>query len=601
MKMSEVKERKEMDPRFEWDLTPLYESDEAWEKDVASAEPLIAACTSWRGKLNTAAGVKGFLEARNELTLKMENLYEYASLRHTEDTRETQGQRMSDRIMGVYTRAMSAISFARPEFLSLEEDQIRGIISDPLLKDYVFLLEDLLRTKAHTLDEGREALLADLSEALSTPDRVSSALMNADMIYEPAEDSNGGKHDLTDSTFILLQTSRDRTLRRNAFTNYYRSYRQHNNTLAAAFAGNVRTACVEAAVRNYASSREASMSSDNIPVSVYDNLIETIHRHMDVMHRYAALRKKILKLDELHYYDLYTPLAEGIERRYSYEEAQELVLRAVAPLGENYGKIVRSAFADRWIDVYPNKGKSGGAFSAGTYTSYPYIMTNFTGTLDSVSTIAHEMGHSLHTWHTNHTQPVQYAGYSLFVAEVASTVNENLLIEQLLKDEKEPLARLALLNQYLEGFKGTVYRQTMFAEFEKEAHAIAERHEALDAETLNSLYERLVREYFGDVLVMDDEVKYEWSRIPHFYSPFYVYVYATGYSAAVALSQKILTGGEEAVKRYLEFLSMGSSRYPIDELKHAGVDLTTPEPIETALAKFAEVLAEAEAIADSIL
>ena len=337
-----------------------------------------------------------------------------------------------------------------------------------------------------------------------------------------------------------------------------------------------------------------SLSQNHIPLAVYDNLIETVHKFMPLMYRYEKLRKEIFGLDELHYYDLYAPLVKDSDKRYTYEEAQEMVLSAVSPLGENYNNIVKSAFKERWIDVYPNKGKSTGAYSSGTYHSRPYIMTNFTGTLDSVSTLAHEMGHSLHTWHSNHTQPKQYADYTLFVAEVASTVNENLLIEQLLEKTDDPVTRLSYLNQYLEGFKGTVYRQTMFAEFEKEAHAMAERGEPLDPSSLNALYARLIKLYFGDELVMDDEVQYEWARIPHFYRPFYVYVYATGYSTAVALSEGILHEGESAVKRYLEFLSMGGSAFPLDELKHAGVDLTTPLPIETALKKFEKVLLDAE-------
>ena len=300
-------------------------------------------------------------------------------------------------------------------------------------------------------------------------------------------------------------------------------------------------------------------------------------------------------MDELHYYDVYAPLVADDDTRYTYEQAQQMVLDAVSPLGADYVEQVKKAFATRWIDVYPNRGKSGGAYSSGTYDSDPYILTNFNGTLDNVSTIAHEMGHSMHTWHANHTQPAHYANYTLFVAEVASTVNENLMIEQLLKKEQEPHARLALLNQYLENFKGTVYRQTMFAEFERDAHAMAERGEALNPAALNALYRRLIVDYFGPDLVVDDEVQYEWARIPHFYRPFYVYKYATGYSTAVALSEAILNEGAPAVKRYREFLSMGGSAYPLDELRHAGVDLTTPAPVDAALKKFEAILDDAEA------
>lgn len=403
---------------------------------------------------------------------------------------------------------------------------------------------------------------------------------------------------MSGSSYILLQSSSDRTLRENAFRSFYKGFREHINTFAQTYSGCVKAATTEAAMRGYGSSREMSMSGDNIPVSVYDNLIDTVHMRMDLMYRYVKLRKRLLGLDELHYYDVYAPLVKGESRTYTYREAQQMVLDAVAPLGKEYADRVKMAYEQRWIDVYPNRGKRGGAFSSGTYDSNPFILTNFTGTLDSVSTIAHEMGHSQHTWLTNHHQPAQYADYSLFVAEVASTVNENLLIEQLLRKEQDPQRRLALLNQYLEGFKGTVYRQTMFAEFERDAHAMVERGEALTPDKLDSLYRKLIHEYFGDDLVVDPEVAYEWARIPHFYRAFYVYVYATGYCSAAALSEGILTKGEPAVKKYLEFLSMGSSRYPLDELKHAGVDLTTPDPVNEALDKFGKVLEDAERTAD---
>ena len=598
--MSEVKERKEMDKAFTWDLSSLYTSDADWEKDFDEIGPKLDACAAFKGKLDCAENIRKFYDAQFALFRKLENILNYAMLRHSEDTRAAEAQRMYDRAFGTYARAMSALSFADPEILSLPEEELEAITADECLKEYRFILEKLLKRKAHTLSAAEEGVIAAFREALQTPERASSALMDADMLYEPAVDSEGNTHELTGSNFVLLETSSDRVLRKSAFENFYKTFKNHINTLAATYAGNAKADAAEAALRHYGSAREGRLAQDNIPVSVYDNLIDTVRANMDVMHRYARLRKRILHLDELHYYDVYTPLAEGVSRHYTYDEPQEMVLKAVAPLGENYCETVRGAFRDRWIDVYPNKGKSSGAYSSGTFDSNPYILTNFTGTLDSVSTIAHEMGHSLHSWHTNHTQPYQYADYSLFVAEVASTVNENLLIESLLKEEKDPKTRLSLLNQYLEGFKGTVYRQTMFAEFEKITHAMAEENKALDPDTLCGIYEQLIRDYFGDALVVDDEVKYEWARIPHFYSSFYVYVYATGYSAAVALSQKILNEGESAVKAYLEFLSMGSSRYPLDELKHAGVDLSQPAPIETALKKFDEVLKEAEAIADEL-
>lgn len=596
--MSELKERKEMDPAYEWDLSTLYANDEAFEKALKEVDAQMEGAASYAGRLKDSAAVLAYLKANTALSLEMNNLFTYASLRRTEDTRDANGQSMYGRAYAKYVQASAATAFAEPEILSLEEGTLQQIIADPLLQEYHFYLEDLLRSKAHTLSAKEESLLAQFGEVLANPGQVSDTLMDADMVFEPAKDSQGNEHEVSGSSFILLQNSLDRTLRENAFHSFYKGYRQHINTFAATYSGCVKGAVAEARVRHYPSSRAMSMAADNIPVSVYDNLIDTVHKRMDLMYRYVHLRKRILGLDELHYYDVYAPLVQKITKTYTYEEAQQMVLKAVAPLGKEYVERVQKAYETHWIDVYPNKGKGGGAFSSGTYTSNPFIMTNFTGTLDSVSTLAHEMGHSQHSWLTNQTQPAQYSDYSLFVAEVASTVNENLLIEQLLQEEKDPQNRLALLNQYLEGFKGTVYRQTMFAEFEKESHAMAERGESLDPKTLNALYERLVKLYFGEELAMDEEVQYEWARIPHFYYVFYVYVYATGYSSATALSEGILKEGASAVKKYLEFLSMGSSAYPLEELKHAGVDLTTPAPIDIALDKFEKVLEEAEKTAD---
>ena len=592
-----MKERNEIEEQYKWDLSTLYRSDEEWEAALASLDEEIAKIPEWQGKLNTAENIRTFLDLYTKLSGKMENVYTYSFLRNSEDTRKADAQSMYARAYGKIVEASSKAAFWRPEILSLDEETLEKIVKDELLQPYAFMMQDLKRMAAHTLSGKEEQLLAAFGEALGAPQRIAENLMDADMVYDSVKDGEGNEREVSDATFILLQSNPDRVLRENAFRSYYKGYRQHINTFAAAYAGTVKGAVTEAAMRGFGSSREMSLASDNIPVSVYDNLIATVHANMDKMHRYVRLRKKILKLDELHYYDVYAPLASGETKHYSYEEAQKLVLKAVSPLGEEYNRRVEKAFEDRWIDVYPNPGKAGGAYSSGTYTSNPYIMMNFTGTLDSVSTIAHEMGHSMHSWNTNHTQPQQYADYSLFVAEVASTVNENLLIEQLLKEETDPKARLALLNQYLEGFKGTVYRQTMFAEFEMKAHAMAERGESLDPTSLSNVYEELIKQYFGEDLVIDDEVKYEWSRIPHFYRPFYVYVYATGYCTASALSQMILNEGEAAVKRYLEFLQMGSSAYPIDELIHAGVDLNTPVPIEKALALFGRVLDEAEKIA----
>ena len=594
--MSEaLKERKEMDPQYQWDLTKMYASDAEWEKAFAAIDPKIEALAAWEGKLNNAASIREFYDAEIGVFRELENLAVYTSLRLSEDTRADDAQSMDARATAKYVKAVGTIAYAQPEILALPQETLDAIMADEQVAPYRFALEDLLRAKPHTLTAPEEKLLAAFGEAFGTPKNVADNLADADMVFDSVKDGEGNDVELTASNYILLQTSNDRVLRKNAFESYYKSFRQHINTLAASYSGAVKTAAAEASVRHYESSRAMSMAGENVPVEVYDNLVATVRKHMPAMHRYVRLRKKMLGVDALHFYDVYAPLVGDLKKSYSYETAQEMVLKAVAPLGEDYQATVRKAYAERWIDVYPNRGKRGGAYSGGCYDSNPYILLNFSGTLDSVSTLAHEMGHTIHSWRSRQHQPPQYADYTLFVAEVASTVNENLLIEQLLANENDPQTRLYLLNQYLENFKGTVYRQTMFAEFEREAHAMVERGEALNAAALNALYKRLVTDYFGNDMVIDDEIQYEWARIPHFYRPFYVYKYATGYSTAVALSEGILKEGEPAVKRYKEFLSMGGSAYPLDELRHAGVDLATPAPVDAALEKFERILDDAEA------
>ena len=589
-----LKERRELDPQFMWDLTSMYATDEEWEKALSTLEESIRKAAAFQGRLTDAQSIAAYLDAATELGRTLSNLYCYASMRRSEDTRAEAAQSMYARINANYVKAISAIAFAEPEILSLPQQTLDDIANQECLKNHRFTLEKLLRQKPHTLSSAEEQLLAGFGEVFGAPAEIADNLQDADLVFDSVQDGDGRTVEVTGSNYITLQMSQDRTLRERAFRSYYKGYRQHSNTFAAAYSGAVKASTAEAAARHYESSRAMSMAGENIPTEVYDNLVSAVRAHLPAMYRYVALRKKILGLDELHYYDVYAPLVGEQKESYTYEQAQQMVLDAVAPLGEDYQALVKKAYAERWIDVYPNKGKSGGAYSSGTYDSNPYILMNFTGTLDSVSTLAHEMGHSMHTWHSNHAQPPQYADYTLFVAEVASTVNENLMIEQLLKQEQDPARRLYLLNQYLENFKGTVYRQTMFAEFERDAHAMAERGEALSSAALNSLYAGLVKDYFGPELVMDEEVQYEWARIPHFYRPFYVYKYATGYSTAVALSEAILTEGAPAVKRYREFLSMGGSAYPLDELRHAGVDLATPAPVNAALEKFERILDDAE-------
>lgn len=601
MAETKILERSQIAKEYQWDLTPMYASDEAWEADLAAVDSLIEKLPAYAGKLTESPeSLRAFLDDQQQLERKLSQVSCYASLRRSEDTRAQAAQVMTAKARSKMVKVSSLLSFAEPEILSMSEEQFKTFIEAPVLQDYRFMLEDLWRSKAHTLTEAEEKILAAMGEVASAPREISSMLQDADMVFDPIETAAGEKVEVTGSNYILLQSSSDREIRKKAFQSYYKGFKQHINTFTATYTGSVKADVFKAQTRHYESARAMSMAGENIPASVYDSLVETVHRYLPAMYRYVALRKKILGLDELHYYDVYAPLMSDVDISYTYEQAKEMVKKAVAPLGEEYGKIVQKGFDDHWVDVMPNVGKSGGAYSSGTYDSAPYVLTNFTGTIDSVSTIAHEMGHSLHTYLSNHTQPSQYAHYTLFVAEVASTVNENLMIEQLLSQDIKPEMRLYLLNQYLENFKGTVYRQTMFAEFEKIAHEQVEKGEALSAEYLSELYKDLVQQYFGPELVMDEEVKYEWARIPHFYRSFYVYKYATGYSSAVALSEGILKDGEAAVKPYLEFLSMGGSKYPLDSLRHAGVDLTTPAPIEKALQKFEQIVAEAEKVYEEL-
>lgn len=587
-----------MDPKDQWDLSSLFADDAAWQRAADALEGRIGEAQSFMGQLTDARSIRAFFEQDTRLELELDDVFAYAQLRRSEDLRQPQAQQMFVRASALYARAAAATAFAVPELLALPGEKLQALVRDPILADYRYQLEVILRQKPHTLSAEQEELLAQFQETFSLSEQAADSLQDADLRFAPALDAQGQEHEVTGAGYIPLQSSPDRVLRKSAFHSFYQSYQEHINTFAAIYQGQVKISTTQARVRHYASSREMYMTRENIPVEVCDRLIEVVHEYLPQMYRYAALRKRLLGVDELHYYDLYAPLASGTPRSYSWEEAEQLVLETVSVFGPQYVQKVREGLSSRWVDVYPNRGKSGGAFSSGTYHSNPFILMNFAGALNDVSTLAHEMGHSMHTYLSTRHQPPQYAQYTLFVAEVASTVNENLLVEHLLERTTDPAERLALLNQYLENFKGTVFRQTMFAEFEQQAHAMAEQGRALDPVSLGELYGSLIREYFGPELVMDEEVKLEWARIPHFYSPFYVYKYATGYSSAVAISEAVRAQGTEAVRRYLEFLSMGGSADPLDELRHAGVDLTTPVPVRAALEKFSRVLDEAQELAD---
>ncbi len=593
----QLKERSEISQEYLWDLTKMFDDNDAWEAALAEITPLIQRVETYRSTLGEGAEhLREYFDFIYDTDAKMNTIYGYAFQTKSQDTRQDKAQDMMSRAQSRYVQFIGAMSFANPELLSLPEEQLQSYLDAPCLAPYRHVLDDIVRGKSHTLTAAEEAMIAAYGEVSGAGGDIANMLMDADMTFASIDDPEhpGEQLPVAATNYILHQSSTNRQIRKDSFFSFYKGFRDLNNTFSVAYQTQVKEDALNARLRHYDSSLAMSLAANNIPESVYNSLVETVHRFLPAMYRYVALRKKLLGVEELHYYDLYAPLTGDLELSFTFDEAKELLLKATEPLGEKYREVVTRGLNERWIDVFPNNGKSSGAYSIGSKKDTPYIMMNFTGTLDSVSTLCHEMGHSLHTYLSNENQPVQYSDYALFIAEVASTVNENLLIERLLSENPDKAMKLYLLNQYLESFKGTVFRQTMFAEFEKLAHERVEAGEALSAATLNTMYKELIALYFGPDLVIDDEVQYEWSRIPHFYRSFYVYQYATGYSSAVALSEAILTEGAPAVKRYLEFLSMGSSVYPMEALAHGGVDLSTPAPVERALKKFEQILTMAE-------
>ena len=592
-----IRKRSEVAAEFTWDLTDIFPSDEAWRAEYEALKPYAEAVAAYQGRLGESAEtLLAYFRLDDELNVRVGRLYGYANCKADEDTSNGFYQDLRGKALSLSVTLSGAGAFAASELLALSDETLtRFYAEQPELATYRRPIERVRRRRAHILSPECEALLANAGEMADSPDAIFGVFHNADLRFPAVTDGAGAEQPLTDATFVPLLQSGDRTLRRNAFETYYATLGSYRNTLAATLDAQFKQLRFFANARRYPSTLDAALDATEVPVSVYDSLIESVHANLDKMYRYVALRRRLLGVDELHMYDVYTPIVPDVAEDISFEQAKATVLDALAVLGEDYTAMLREGFDHRWLDVYPNVGKRGGAYSSGIARPHPYVLLNQTDDLDSQFTIAHEMGHTIHSWRSRQHQPPQYADYTLFVAEVASTVNENLLIEQLLQNENDPQTRLYLLNQYLENFKGTVYRQTMFAEFEREAHAMVERGEALNAAALNALYKRLVTDYFGVDMVIDDEIQYEWARIPHFYRPFYVYKYATGYSTAVALSEGILKEGEPAVKRYKEFLSMGGSAYPLDELRHAGVDLATPAPVDAALEKFERILDDAEA------
>lgn len=579
-----------------WDLSLMYADRDAWETDVKLAQEMGRKLAAQEGHVcDSAQSLLQTLQQNTDLYRKLVHLDVYVSCLSDQDTGNDTHQEMSQRFCSIIAGIQSSISFITPEILELEPAQLENFYQQcPELEAYRIDLEDTLRLKPHILSKDMEKLLADAAEVCGNPGQTYSIFSNADMKFPEVMDENGEMVQITHGRFVPLEESADRRVRKETFEKLYGVYKQYSRTLASIYSGHVKQLIFQAQARHYDNTLEAAVNEVNVSPQVYHNLIETVNRNLDKMHRYVRLRKRLLGVDELHMYDIYTPIIAGVSKKIPFAEAKETVLKALAPLGEDYLQVVREGFENRWIDVYENEGKRSGAYSTGSYDSCPYILLNYSGTLDDMFTLIHEMGHSMHTWHSNHAQPPMYAGYRIFVAEVASTCNEILLMEYLLAHTTDKKERAYLLNHYLDSFKGTVYRQTMFAEYEMVTNRMAEEGQSLTAEALTKVYYDLNCKYYGPDMVSDPEIGVEWARIPHFYYNFYVYQYATSFSAAVAIARSILTEGAPAVERYKKFLSGGSSLPPVELLKIAGVDLTTAQPIQDALEVFGQVIEELE-------
>lgn len=588
--------RNEVQKQYTWAIEDLYTSDEQWQAEYDKIKQMIPKVTEYQGRLSKSADLLlSFLKLSDEISMLLERVYVYANQKYHEDTDNSKYQDLSNKATALSVQVNSALSFATPEILSIPEEEISQFhIDNEGLKLYDFYLKDILRLKPHILTREMEELLADAREIAEAPDNIFSMFNNADIKFPEIQDENGETVRITHGRYVKLLESNDRRVRRDAFQGLYATYKSFRNTLAASFSGNVKQEVFFAKARKYNSTLEKTLDAANIPVGVYTNLIAAVHENINLMHRYVSLRKKLLGLEELHIYDLYAPLVADVKMEIPFDEAKEIVAKGLEPLGVDYQKILREGYNNRWIDIYENENKRSGAYSWGAYGTHPYVLLNYNETLDNVYTLAHEMGHAIHSYHSDKEQPYIYAGYKIFVAEVASTCNESLLIDYMLKTTDDKKKKAYLINHFLEKFKGTLYRQTMFAEFEMITHKMVEDGESLTAEALCKVYGDLNRFYFGEDIVVDTEIEMEWARIPHFYNAFYVYQYATGYSAAIALSRRILNEGTPAVEDYIRFLSSGSSNYPIELLKAAGVDMSTKEPVNQALQLFSELLDQME-------
>lgn len=592
----ELKARNQIPEELTWDLEAIFATDEQWEKEYKQIEADIPKITTYQGDLSTSADVLyDLFQLQDALSERLGKLYTYARMRYDQDTTNSFYQAQQSRAENLLTTASSSMSYIVPEVLGIDEKKLEAFLEEKKeLRLYQKTLDEINRQRPHILSEREEALLAEASDPMQSASQTFGMLNNADLVFPTLKNEKGEELDLTHGRYIGFMESKDRSVRESAFKAMYETYGRYKNTFASTLGGNIKKDNFYAKVRHYDSARHASLDNNNIPEQVYDNLVGAVNERMSLLHRYTELRKKVLQVDELHMYDLYTPLVQDVDMTISYQQAQQHVLKSLAPLGEEYINIVKEGYENRWIDVEENKGKRSGAYSSGAYGTQPYILLNWQDNVNDMFTLAHELGHSVHSYYTRKTQPYRYGNYSIFVAEVASTCNEALLNDYMLKNVDNEREKLYLLNHFLEGFKGTVFRQTMFAEFEHEIHVQMQSGVALTADKLTEIYYDLNKKYYGEAVVSDDEIGLEWARIPHFYFNYYVYQYATGYSAAMALARNIISGAEDAVPRYFKFLQAGSSDYPIETLKTAGVNMNEKKPILDALDEFDKRLTEME-------
>ncbi|WP_367925134.1 oligoendopeptidase F [uncultured Ruthenibacterium sp.] len=590
--------RSEIAEKYTWKITDLFPNDDAWKAEIARLRNSLTELSSYAGRLDeNAQTLLAFLRLQDQLTVDSDRMLSYAFRKADEDTREPAYQEMSAQAHNFLVEWEQALAFETPELLAIDEKRLDSFYqSEPALEHYRLVLTRILRKKEHTLSAEGEGLLAAAGSMGQAPGNIFALLNNADLTFEDAVDSQGTHHSLSHGSYIPMMESSDRTLRQSAFCSLYAGYDRLKNTCAAVLSSQMKQLQFFAKARRYPSALHAALAETEVPVEIYHNLIETVHQHLPSMHRYVRLRKKLLGLDQLHYYDLYAPMVADEHMEVPFDMGKDLAREALAPLGEEYLKILNEGFENRWIDVYENQGKRSGAYSAGVYGVHPFVLLNYTDTLSDAFTLVHEMGHALHSYLSNHCQSPTYADYKIFVAEVASTCNEALLIHHLLDGTQEPRRRAYLINHFLERFRATLYRQTMFAEFELWCSEQTRQGQALTADSLCEKYAELNGLYYGKDIVADPQIALEWARIPHFYYNFYVYQYATGFAAAVALSQRILREGQPAVKDYLTFLSGGCSADPVTLLRGAGVDLSSPAPIADALQYFDQLLSEMESL-----